>query len=49
MVTASDGGKLVLRLTLGLLTLMHGVSKVVAGPGAIIGLMTKHSLPPAFA
>ena len=49
VLTASDGGKLMLRLTLGLLILMHGFSKLVAGPGPILDLMTEHSLPPAFA
>jgi putative oxidoreductase len=28
---------------------MHGISKLVAGPGQIINLMTQHSLPPALA
>jgi putative oxidoreductase len=49
MRAASDLGKLVLRLTLGVLTLLHGVSKIVAGPAAIAALITDLSLPPALA
>ncbi len=45
----SDFGKLVLRLTLGILTLLHGVNKIMTGPGAIVGLLAKNSLPPALA
>jgi putative oxidoreductase len=45
----SDYGKLILRLALGILTLLHGVGKVISGPGQIAGLVAKHSLPPEVA
>jgi putative oxidoreductase len=48
MPIATDLGKLVLRLTLGLLTLLHGIGKIVAGPASILGLMTATGLPPMF-
>ena len=46
MQITSDLGKLVLRLTLGILMLLHGVGKIAAGPTSILGLMTKMGLPP---
>ena len=46
MQITSDLGKLVLRLTLGILTLLHGVAKITAGPAAILGLIAKTGLPP---
>jgi len=49
MENASDLGKLVLRLTLGILILFHGVGKIIAGPGPIEGLVSAVSLPSAFA
>lgn len=42
-----DGGKLVLRLVLGILVLFHGVSKVIGGPAFITGMVAKVGLPPA--
>jgi uncharacterized membrane protein YphA (DoxX/SURF4 family) len=45
MRIALDLGKLVLRLTLGVLMLLHGVGKM-SGTGAILGLMTNIGLPP---
>lgn len=42
-----DLAKLILRLSLGLLTLLHGIAKLVGGPGFILGLMAKHGLPEA--
>jgi putative oxidoreductase len=47
MRASADLGKLVLRLTLGILTLLHGINKIMTGPGAIMGLVSKHSLPPS--
>ncbi|WP_157267778.1 DoxX family protein [Azohydromonas aeria] len=44
-----DAGKLVLRLALGVLILMHGIAKVIGGPGFIMGLLTKAGLPPVLA
>jgi len=40
-----DLGKLLLRLVLGVLILLHGVSKVLSGPAFIVGLVTKMGLP----
>ena len=49
MLNATDVGKLVLRLTLGILTLLHGVGKIVSGPAPIVALVTGASLPAALA
>lgn len=43
-----DGGKLVLRLVLGILMLFHGIAKVISGPAFITGLAAKAGLPGAF-
>lgn len=45
-----DGGKLVLRLALGLLVLFHGVSKLLGGPALafVLGVSAKAGLPSAF-
>jgi Predicted membrane protein len=40
-----DLGKLLLRLVLGVLILLHGVAKVLAGPAFIVGLVAKMGLP----
>jgi putative oxidoreductase len=45
--TSSELGKLVLRLTLGILLLLHGIAKIVGGPAFILGLVSKIGLPPA--
>ncbi|WP_298233979.1 DoxX family protein [uncultured Azohydromonas sp.] len=42
-----DAGKLVLRVVLGVLILLHGIAKLVGGPGFIMGLLAKYGLPPA--
>ena len=44
----ADTGKLVLRLALGLLILLHGISKVMNGVDGILGTVTKVGLPEAF-
>ncbi len=41
-----DWGKLVLRVSLGVLILLHGIAKVIGGPGSITGLVAKAGLPP---
>ena len=46
--TATDAGKLFLRLTLGVLTLFHGISKVLGGAAMIVGLVEKAGLPAPF-
>ena len=40
-----DLGKLVLRVTLGVLILLHGIAKLIGGPGFIMDLVTKAGLP----
>ena len=47
--TADDIGKLILRLTLGLLILLHGISKLVGGVGGIAGMLQGIGLPAAVA
>lgn len=43
--TQHDTGKLVLRLTLGLLVLLHGIAKLQGGVGGIEGMLQAHGLP----
>jgi putative oxidoreductase len=43
-----DLGKLVLRLTVGILLLFHGISKIVHGVGGISGMVAAHGLPHFF-
>jgi len=49
MIRSDDTGKLVLRLGLGLIVLLHGISKLSSGLGFISGLLASHGLPPALA
>ncbi len=42
-------GKLVLRLALGLLVLLHGLAKLTGGIGGIEGMLTSIGLPAVFA
>ncbi len=42
---SDDVGKLLLRLSLGIMMLLHGIAKVIGGPGFIMGLVTKAGLP----
>lgn len=42
---ADDAGKLILRVSLGVLILLHGVAKLASGPTSVMGLLTKASLP----
>jgi len=46
---AADLGKLILRVTLSLLILFHGVSKIFHGIDAIIGMIDRVGLPSAVA
>ncbi|MCZ2496671.1 DoxX family membrane protein [Xylophilus sp. Kf1] len=43
--SGEDLAKLVLRLTLGILTLLHGVAKLQTGPGFVLGLVQQAGLP----
>jgi len=40
-----DIGKLILRLTLGILMLLHGIAKLRYGVSGIEGMVTSHGLP----
>jgi putative oxidoreductase len=43
-----DLAKLVLRFTVGLLILLHGISKIQGGPGSILDIVEKAGLPGPF-
>lgn len=46
MIKSDDTGKLVLRLTLGILILLHGLFKITGGGvGGIAGMLSSHGLP----
>ena len=45
MFKSDDTGKLVLRLVLGILILLHGLFKLQNGIGPIAGMITAHGLP----
>lgn len=47
-IETSDAGRLLLRVTLGVLILLHGLFKVTNGAGGIVGMVQKAGLPPAF-
>lgn len=44
-----DTGKLLLRLALGVLILLHGIAKLRNGVGGIEGMLTQAGLPPVLA
>src|SRR5258705_3680460 len=44
-----DAGKLILRLPLGVLILLHGMAKLVGGVAPIEQLLQAHGLPPVLA
>jgi putative oxidoreductase len=46
--STADIAKLLLRLTLGLLILLHGISKIKGGPGFILDVVEKAGLPDPF-
>lgn len=43
--TQNDIGKLVLRLTLGILILLHGLTKLMGGTAGIVGMVEGAGLP----
>lgn len=45
----NDTGKLVLRLALGILILLHGIAKLMHGVGPIEGMLTGMGMPAFFA
>ena len=49
MSSLDDAGKLVLRLTVGILILMHGVAKLLSGIGPIEGMLVARGMPAFFA
>jgi putative oxidoreductase len=49
LATREDAGKLLLRLTVGLLMLLHGIAKLTNGVDGIEGMLEKHGLPGAIA
>jgi putative oxidoreductase len=42
---SDDLGKLILRLVLGILILLHGLFKVTHGVGGVASMLTQHNLP----
>ena len=47
--TSEDVGKLILRVTLAVLILLHGLAKITGGVGNIAGMLEKNGLPGALA
>ncbi|HKU87835.1 MAG TPA: DoxX family protein [Casimicrobiaceae bacterium] len=45
---AADTAKLLLRITLGVLILLHGISKIKGGPGFILDVVEHAGLPEPF-
>jgi len=49
MLHSDDGGKLLLRLTIGVLMLLHGIAKLQSGVGHIAGMVTANGMHAAVA
>ncbi|VTU25839.1 DoxX family protein [Variovorax sp. RA8] len=49
MIRSDDTGKLILRLALGILMLLHGIAKIQGGVGFAASMLTSHGLPGALA
>ncbi|MDP9898819.1 DoxX family protein [Variovorax ginsengisoli] len=49
MTRSDDTGKLILRLALGILILLHGIAKLSSGVGFVSGMLASHGLPSALA
>ncbi|WP_293781290.1 DoxX family protein [uncultured Oxalicibacterium sp.] len=47
MNNTDDLGKLLLRVALGVMILLHGVAKILSGPSFVIGAATSAGLPAA--
>ena len=46
--SSADIGKLILRVSLGVLVLLHGIAKLISGPGFVLKVVTAAGLPAAF-
>ncbi|VTU33031.1 Putative oxidoreductase CatD [Variovorax sp. PBS-H4] len=49
MIRSDDTGKLVLRVALGVLILLHGIAKISGGVGFVSTMLASHGLPGALA
>ncbi|MGJ7544168.1 DoxX family protein [Variovorax sp. LT1R16] len=49
MTRSDDTGKLVLRLALGILILLHGIAKLSTGVTGVGGMLASHGLPSVLA
>ena len=49
MTRSDDTGKLILRLALGILILLHGIAKLSSGVGSVSGMLASNGLPGALA
>ena len=47
MTRSDDTGKLILRLALGILILLHGIAKLSSGVSGVGGMLASHGLPSA--
>ena len=45
MIKSDDTGKLLIRLSVGILLLLHGLMKLSTGVGGIAGMLNAHGLP----
>ena len=49
MTRTDDTGKLILRLALGIMILLHGIAKLSTGVTGVGGMLASHGLPSALA
>lgn len=49
MTRTDDTGKLILRLALGIMILLHGIAKIGTGVSGVGGMLASHGLPSALA
>jgi putative oxidoreductase len=49
MIRSDDTGKLILRLAVGILILLHGIAKIQGGVGFASNMLVSHGLPGALA
>ncbi|MGJ7522502.1 DoxX family protein [Variovorax sp. LT1P1] len=49
MTRTDDTGKLILRLALGIMILLHGIAKISTGVSGVGGMLASHGLPSALA